>query len=271
MQRILIHIKSQALSLGPGDIFGKLLITDSDKGVLIIQIQAINSTGSGNFQTHIKDRYLEHFLRNCPQVNATRPHGYLVNTNSGNDLVLWGNKSLPEPILTKYCQISNISRTISYTLNVSCLVLPLLLPNPLKPGVQWRMKMDCGSLRCSWSIACRRCSNYIWVIHNFIAHWGASYIRYFTVLVTLHGITRLWWVNQQHIFQLSKPVLKWPNIICNTFCNWPRLVSSGPTEIIARKWGCDTRGPRPWPDTPSHLCHPIVVPASGSSRQQCQF
>ena len=35
--------------------------------------------------------------------------------------------------------------------------------------------------RCSWSSADRRCSNYIWVINNFIAYEGATYIRGFTV------------------------------------------------------------------------------------------
>ena len=35
--------------------------------------------------------------------------------------------------------------------------------------------------RCSWSSADRRCSNYIWVINNFIAYKGATYIRGFTV------------------------------------------------------------------------------------------
>ena len=35
--------------------------------------------------------------------------------------------------------------------------------------------------RCNWSSADRRCSNYIWVINNFIAYWGASYIRDFMV------------------------------------------------------------------------------------------
>ena len=34
---------------------------------------------------------------------------------------------------------------------------------------------------CSWSSADRRCSNYIWVINNFISHWGATYIRALTV------------------------------------------------------------------------------------------
>ena len=37
--------------------------------------------------------------------------------------------------------------------------------------------------RCSWSSADRRCSNYIWVIKNFIAYQGATYIRGFTVIV----------------------------------------------------------------------------------------
>ena len=35
--------------------------------------------------------------------------------------------------------------------------------------------------RCSWSSADRRCSNYIWVINNFIANSGATYIRGLTV------------------------------------------------------------------------------------------
>ena len=35
--------------------------------------------------------------------------------------------------------------------------------------------------RCSWSSADRRCSNYIWVINNLIAHQCAPYIRELTV------------------------------------------------------------------------------------------
>ena len=31
--------------------------------------------------------------------------------------------------------------------------------------------------RCSWSSAGRRCSDYIWVINNFIAYYDATYIR----------------------------------------------------------------------------------------------
>ena len=36
--------------------------------------------------------------------------------------------------------------------------------------------------RCNWRSADRRCSNYIWVMNNFIAHSGATYIRGFTVI-----------------------------------------------------------------------------------------
>ena len=36
--------------------------------------------------------------------------------------------------------------------------------------------------RCSWSRADRRCSNYIWVISNFNADEGATYIRGLTVI-----------------------------------------------------------------------------------------
>ena len=37
--------------------------------------------------------------------------------------------------------------------------------------------------RCSWSSTIRQCSNYIWVINNFIACWGVSYTRDLTVTV----------------------------------------------------------------------------------------
>ena len=35
---------------------------------------------------------------------------------------------------------------------------------------------------CRWSSADRRCSNYIWVINNFIAYHGTSYVRDLTVI-----------------------------------------------------------------------------------------
>ena len=79
--------------------------------------------------------------------------------------------------LSYYRKISNIRRTNSQNLYDSRLVLRLSLPNSLKPGVKLRMKMY-----ISWSSTDRRCFSYIWVINNFIAYSGASYIRDLTVL-----------------------------------------------------------------------------------------
>ena len=56
-----------------------------------------------NFQSHIKDRYLEHFLWNYHPVDAIKPHWLLVNIASDDSLVLSGNKPLPEPMLTQTC------------------------------------------------------------------------------------------------------------------------------------------------------------------------
>ena len=62
-----------------------------------------------NFETQIKDGYCEHFLLNCLQGKATRPHWWWVGIGSGNGLVPLGNKPLPEPISTHiydaYCAI----------------------------------------------------------------------------------------------------------------------------------------------------------------------
>ena len=46
--------------------------------------------------------------------------------------------------------------------------------------IHWSQVL-CWKWRCSWSSAVRQCSNYIWVINNFIAYGGASYIRGFMV------------------------------------------------------------------------------------------
>ena len=46
--------------------------------------------------------------------------------------------------------------------------------------------------RCSWSSADRRCSNYIWVINNFIAYLkGATYIRGLKVHVITIYVTHI--------------------------------------------------------------------------------
>ena len=83
-------------------------------------------------------------------------------------------------ISLKYRKIFNISRTQSQNLNEFRLVLQLSLPNPLNQVLSRRW-------RCSWSSADRRCSNYIWLISNFIAYSGGFYIRGLTVHVTCVG------------------------------------------------------------------------------------
>ena len=58
---------------------------------------------------------------------------------------------------------TSITRRIKYKrLNISCFVLQLPLPNPLKLGIKPIKK-------CCWSSADRRCYNCIWVINQFIA------------------------------------------------------------------------------------------------------
>ena len=37
------------------------------------------------------------------QINVTGPYLWKVNTDSGNGLVLTGNKPLPEPVVTETC------------------------------------------------------------------------------------------------------------------------------------------------------------------------
>ena len=48
--------------------------------------------------------------------------------------------------------------------------------------IHWNQGLN-REWRCSWSSADRRCSNYIWVINNYIPYKGASYIRDLTVCV----------------------------------------------------------------------------------------
>ena len=49
----------------------------------------------------------------CPQVNATRPHWWLVNVGSGNGLVPLGNKPLPEPLMTQI-NVTHMASIISH-------------------------------------------------------------------------------------------------------------------------------------------------------------
>ena len=71
------------------------------------------------------------------QVRWRRIH--MVSTSTEKRRGVW-SKSLPVLTPTKYRKVSNIRRTLVGNKN-------------------------CWSLRCSWSIACRRCSNYIFILN----------------------------------------------------------------------------------------------------------
>ena len=77
-------------------------------------------------------------------------------------------------------QVAPIHKTyMILVLSCSCLCL-----------IHWSQVLS-WEWRCSWSSADRRCSNYIWVIKNFIDHQGASYIRGLTVcLFCITGSSR---------------------------------------------------------------------------------
>ena len=54
--------------------------------------------------------------------------------------------------------------------------------------------------RCSWSSANRQCSNYIWVVNNFIACQDTPYIRDLTVLQITYKYTK---DNQNHQYSTT--------------------------------------------------------------------
>ena len=61
--------------------------------------------------------------------------------------------------------------------------------------IQWSQVIS-WEWRCSWSNAGRECFNYIWVIKNFIAYYGATYIKGLTVhIYVLENPFRILWVN----------------------------------------------------------------------------
>ena len=77
-------------------------------------------------------------------------------------------------VISKYRKISKIRRTKSPNLNVFVSSCSCLCP------IQWSHVLS-REWRCNWSSADRRCSNYIWVMENFIAYQTATYIRDLTV------------------------------------------------------------------------------------------
>ena len=55
-----------------------------------------------------------------------------------------------------------------------------ILPCSCRCIIHWSQELS-REWGCSWSSANRQCSNYIWVIINFIAYWGVIYTRGLTM------------------------------------------------------------------------------------------
>ena len=99
--------------------------------------------------------------------------GVVKNTNwLGNRKICHGQMRLPSNLAPNTCQISKFS-CFSSRLTDVC-------------SVQWSQTLS-REWRCSLSSADRRCSNYIWVVDDFIAYYGSSYIKGLTVVQSNRG------------------------------------------------------------------------------------
>ena len=97
--------------------------------------------------------------------------------------------------------------------------------------IQWSQALS-REWRCTWSSADRRCSNYSWVIDNYIAYSGASYIRDLAVIRIRRAAASINHVTQGHcatqypnrisgLFQHS--TLQWRHNGCDGVSNHRRI------------------------------------------------
>ena len=107
-------------------------------------------------------------------------------------LALLGIRAFAGTVMTK--PASHIPSNPQYKLHqiknlkfISFLILQIIFAQSIQSRVlSWEW-------RCSWNSADKRCSNYIWVINNFIAHLGVTYFKGLTVHVYMEPA--LWRVN----------------------------------------------------------------------------
>ena len=153
-------------------IQGKLLTPNPTEDVLVMNkkvydhntwVQSANSlslTSSSDSSIHKPNSMFIYTLHGALLIYAHRAY---------RDGCRWpGHQQPPCWLDYDYCQICNISHTKSEMFVVSS--WSCLCPIHWSHVISWEW-------RCSWSSAGRRCSNYIWVINNFIAYWSAPYIR----------------------------------------------------------------------------------------------
>ena len=119
----------------------------------------------------------------------------------------WHKEKKSKCSLLYYHKTSGISRTKYHILNVLVASCSCLRPFQWSQLLSWEW-------RCSWSSADRRCSNYIWVINNFIAYQGATYIRGFTVLPLLKVDRDLHSMSEAIFADLSTIDIPCTNCLC---------------------------------------------------------
>ena len=78
--------------------------------------------------------------------------------------------------------------------------------------------------KCSWSNAERQCSNYFWVLHNFIAYLSVNYIRGFKIInfQTTHSSCNyalLWNAHPKRNYLSNKHSSWWCMSTWNIFIN----------------------------------------------------
>ena len=82
----------------------------------------------------------------------------------------------------------------------------LVYPCSCLHSIHWGQVLS-WEWKCSWSSADRRCSNYIWVINNFIAYWDATYIRGFRVVNIFENLAGVIYIHDAKVlvnFPLEK-------------------------------------------------------------------
>ena len=113
--------------------------------------------------------------------------------------------------LPDYRQLSNIRRTKSPNLHIF-----LVLSCSCLCPIHWSQVLS-REWRCSWNSAEKRCSIYIWMINNVIAHYGASYIRDLTVVL-------ISWILHRQPGLLSRLISNsnsLPHRVAAVFDSWP--------------------------------------------------
>ena len=92
------------------------------------------------------------------------------------------------------------------------------------PSIHWSQVLS-WEWRCSWSSAGRRYSNYIWVINNFDAYTGATYIRGFRVG---SGISVSWLMSRLSGATPSSQIIPYREASINMYTN---TISYGENEL----------------------------------------